>query len=268
MNITQRAKIAQIQNAKTWLLVGKQGTLTRFLDTIASKALSKASNTRDRIFTPITTICTFIKQVLSSDKSCKNAISGVIAERLIEGKDSICTNTGSYVKARHRLSESSIYELVKSSGTSSKIKRVESWQVYGRDLKAIDGTTITLPDTKKNNETYPKHSNKKEGVGFPQIRLVGILSLITGTVIDYALDANKGKGTGEISLLRRILDSINEQDIVVADRLYCNFFLIHDSKNKNVDVIVPGHIQRCSDFRKGKHLGKKDHITDDGRATS
>ncbi len=87
-------------------------------------------------------------------------------------------------------------------------------------------------------------------------------------MIDYALDANKGKGTGEISLLRRILDSINEQDIVVADRLYCNFFLIHDLKNKNVDVIVPGHIQRCSDFRKGKHLGKKDHITDDGRATS
>jgi Transposase DDE domain len=262
VNITQRAKIAQIQNAKTVLLVEKQGSLNRFLDTIDSKALSKASNTRDRIFTPITTICTFIKQVLSSDKSCKNAISGVIAERLIEGKGSICTNTGSYVKARHRLSESSIYELVKSSGTSSKIKRVESWQVYGRDLKAIDGTTITLPDTKKNNETYPKHSNKKEGVGFPQIRLVGILSLITGTVIDYALDANKGKGTGEISLLRRILDSINEQDIVVADSLYCNFFLIHDLRNKNVDVIVPGHIQRCSDFRKGKHLGKKDHITE------
>ena len=37
--------------------------------------------------------------------------------------------------------------------------------------------------------------------------------------------------------------------------------MIHDLKNKNVDVIVPGHIQRHSDFRKGKRLGKKDHIT-------
>ena len=261
MNITQRAKIAQIQNAKNWLLEEKQGTINNFLNTIDSKSLSKVGNARNRIFTPLTTICTFVKQVLSSDKSCKNAVSGVIAERLLEGKSSICTNTGSYVKARHRLSESSIYELVKSSGTSSMIKQAEAWKVYGRDLKAIDGTLITLPDTEKNNETYPKHSNKKEGVGFPQIRLLGVLSLITGTVVDYALDANKGKGTGEISLLRRILDSINEQDIVVADRLYCNFFLIHDLKKKNVDVIVPGHVQRRSDFRKGKRLGRKDHIT-------
>jgi hypothetical protein len=260
VNITQSIKRAQIQNTKNWLLEEKQGTLQNFLNTIDSKALSKASNVRNRIFTPLTTIGTFIKQVLSSDKSCKNAVSGVIAERLVEGKHGICTNTGSYVKARHRLLESTIYELVKSSGTSSKIKQAESWKVYGRDLKAIDGTTITLPDTPKNNETYPKHSNKKESVGFPQIRLLGVLSLITGAVIDYALDANKGKGTGEISLLRRILDSINEQDIVVADRLYCNFFLIHDLKNKKVDVIVPGHAQRRSDFRKGKRLGKKDHI--------
>ncbi|MDP3267910.1 MAG: IS4 family transposase, partial [Legionella sp.] len=195
------------------------------------------------------------------DKSCKNAVSGVIAERLVEGKSSICTNTGSYVKARHRLSERSIYELVKSSGVSLKINQVDSWKVYGRDLKAIDGTIITLPDTKRNNETYPKHRNKKESIGFPQIRLLGVLSLVTGAVIDYALDANKGKGTGEISLLRRILCSINEQDIVVADRLYCNFFLVHDLKNKNVDVIVPGHVQRRSDFRIGKRLGTKDHIT-------
>jgi Transposase DDE domain len=36
--------------------------------------------------------------------------------------------------------------------------------------------------------------------------------------------------------------------------------LIHDLKNKNVDVIIPGHVQRCTDFRKGKRLGKKDHI--------
>jgi hypothetical protein len=224
VNNTQRLKTEQIETTKSWLLEEKQGALSNVLTTIDSKALSKTNKSRSRIFTPLTTICTFIKQVLSSDKSCKNAVSGVLAERLTAGKESICTNTGSYVKARHRLSESSIYELVRASSTSSKITQAESWKVYGRDLKAIDGTIITLPDTKKNNETYPKHSNKKESVGFPQIRLLGILSLITGTVIDYALDANKGKGTGEISLLRRILSSINEQDIVVADRLYCNFF--------------------------------------------
>ena len=69
-----------------------------------------------------------------------------------------------------------------------------------------------------------RRQEPKKVIGFPQIRLVAVLSLITGAVVDYALDASKGKGTGELSLLRRLLDSINEQDLVVADRLYCNFF--------------------------------------------
>ena len=195
-----------------------------FLETAQNKELLEESGVRNRIFTPLITICMFIKQVLSADRTCKNAVSAVIAERLVEEKSSVCTNTGSYVKARGRLSERCIYELVKSSGTSSEANLSSSWKVYGRDLKAIDGTIITLADTEKNNEAYPKHSNKKGGIGFPQIRLLAILSLITGTVVDYAFDANKGKGTGEISLLRRVLDSINEEDIVIADRLYCNFF--------------------------------------------
>lgn len=224
MNITQRKKIEQIQNTKISLLQEENDFLKRFLDTAQNKELLKKSGVRNRIFTPLTTICMFIKQVLSADSTCKNAVSGVIAERLVEEKSSVCTNTGSYVKARGRLSEDCIYELVQSSGTSSESHLSSSWKMYGRNLKAIDGTIITLPDTEKNNEVYPKHSNKKGGIGFPQIRLVAVLCLITGKVVDYALDANKGKGTGEISLLRRILDSINEQDIVVADRLYCNFF--------------------------------------------
>ena len=132
MNITQRAKIAQIQNAKNCLLEEKEEILNNFLNTIGSKALSKSSNGRHRIFTPLKTISTFIKQVLSPDKSCKNAVSGLIVERLVEGKDSICTNTGSYVKARNRLSEGAIYELIKLSGTSSKTKQAENWKVYGR----------------------------------------------------------------------------------------------------------------------------------------
>ena len=88
----------QIQNAKNRLLEGKHGLLNNFLNAIDNNALSKPGNARNRIFTPLTTICTFIKQVLSSDKSCKNAVSGLIVERLAEGKVGICTNTGSYVK--------------------------------------------------------------------------------------------------------------------------------------------------------------------------
>ena len=84
--------------------------------------------------------------------------------------------------------------------------------------------SLGLPDTKANKKVFPKHNNKKKNIGFPLARIVAIMSLTTGSVIDYAMDACKGKGTGEISLLRRIFGCIEENDILICDRLYCNFF--------------------------------------------
>lgn len=86
------------------------------------------------------------------------------------------------------------------------------------------------------------------------------MSLTTGSIIDYAIAACKGKGTGELSLLRKILGCIAENDILLCDRLYCNFFLTCELLDRNADILVPGHNQRCYDFRKGVRLDKKDHI--------
>jgi hypothetical protein len=50
------------------------------------------------------------------------------------------------------------------------------------------------------------------------------LSLSTGVVLDYAMEAFQGKGTGESSLLRGILGCINSGDVVLGDAYFPNFF--------------------------------------------
>lgn len=77
-----------------------------------------------------------------------------------------------------------------------------------------------MPDTEANLALFPKHSNQNKNVGFPLARLVAVMSLTTGSVIDYAIGPCKGKGTGEASLPRRILDCIQTNDIVLGDRYY------------------------------------------------
>jgi len=226
------------------------------------RIITSSGEFRARNYTPLKTLHLFIHQVMSSDKSCKNAVTGMNVDRLIEENTPVCSNTGSYTKARERLSKLTIHQLVNSIGSATITKVPSSWKFNGRDVKVFDGTTLTLEDTKANNERYPKHSNKKQEVGFPQIRLLAIFSLITGGVIDYALEATKGKGTGEITLLRSLLDCFNEGDIAVGDALFCNFFLTYDLMKRKVDIIVPGHIQRCYDFNLGTIIGEKDHITE------
>lgn len=262
MNNNEGKAILQLINKKQFLLESQNDVILDILSREEhQQILNNVGEFRARTYTPLKTLYTNILEVLSSDKSGKNAVAGVNVGRLVLEKTPVCPSTGSYVKAKQRLEEAPIHELVKSVGSSPLKKVPKSWLVYGRDVKLFDGTTLTLQDTKSNNEQYPKHSNKRLEVGYPQIRLLAVFSLITGCVVDYALDATKGKGTGEVTLLRGILDCINEGDIAIGDALFCNFFLIHDLMEKKVDVIVPGHIQRGYNFNEGTILGEKDHIT-------
>jgi hypothetical protein len=261
MNVKQNTAILQLINQKQFLYQDKEGLLLKELSSKESQEIINCSGEfRNRLYTPLKTLHIFVKQALSADKSCNNAVAGFVIDCLKEDKKPVSSNTSAYIKARERLSTETIYQMIQSVSRAASATTPIHWKPYGRDLKVADGTTITLPDTKANNEAYPKHSNKKEGVGFPMIRLLVLMSLITGCVIDYAFDACKGKGTGEISLLWRIIDGINAQDIFLADRLFCHFFLFHDLQKKQADTIVPGHTQRRYDFRHGQRLGTKDHI--------
>jgi len=232
MNSTKQIKLMQIKKQRDSLLNGQSDiSLTTLLSSgRCQRLLNECREFRDRVYTPLTTVLIFIKQVLNPDKSCKKAVAGVIVEQLSTGQTTVSSNTGPYCKARKRLPEDVVHKLVKETGISASTRAPSQWRPYGRELKAFDGSTVTMADTKENQKNFPQHKNQKNGLGFPILRLVAVMSLITGTVIDYAVAANKGKGTGESSLLRSMLKSINKDDIVLGDRYYPNFFLMADLK--------------------------------------
>ena len=102
MNSKQKRVVAQIKAHKQTLLNDSgEISLTDILHSEGcQRILSEWREFRDRIYTPIKTIVTFIKQVLNPDKSCKKAVSGVVAERLVLNEEKISANTGPYCKAR------------------------------------------------------------------------------------------------------------------------------------------------------------------------
>jgi len=94
---------------------------------------------------------------------------------------------------------------------------------HGLRPKVIDGSTLTLPDTPKNQRAYPQSRSQKPGWGFPLLKIVGIFSLSSGGLLDYA----KGnKHQHELSLLRKLLDHFKPGDLVIADRGFSNFVLM------------------------------------------
>jgi hypothetical protein len=59
-----------------------------------------------------------------------------------------------------------------------------------------------------------------------------------------------GKGSGELSLNRRLEDVFHAGDVFLADALYCNYFLI-----ARLQALFEQNGARNTDFRRGECLG-------------
>lgn len=216
---------------------------------------------RERIFTPLITLLIFIKQVLDPDKSCRKAVSRVIATQLSEGTKPCSSNTGPYCKARKRLPESIINKLVEMTGRETSAKCPQQWKWKGRNVNVVDGTTILMPETSENQIEYPKHKNQAEGVALPILRLLVIFSLATGVVLKYAMAPISGKGTGERSLLKNILKPVmKNKDILLGDCGFQSFYLLSDLLEMGYDGLFQALPCWKFNLDKAIKLGKNDHI--------
>lgn len=217
---------------------------------------------RDRIFSPVVTLSAFIAQVLSEDHSCAWAVAQVNAERVAQGKKPCSPDTGAYCQARQRLPNDLILQLLRETGKKLHNDTLPGWLWRGRRILLADGTTVSMPDTPENQAEFPQPASQKPGLGFPLARLVVLLSLATGGVLDVAIGPNKGKKTGEHALFRQMLDVLETGDILIADRYYCSYFLLAILRQMEVDAVFQIHASRRVDFRRGRRLGKRDHIVE------
>lgn len=70
----------------------------------------------------------------------------------------------------------------------------------------------------------------------------------------------QGKETGESALLRELLGSLGVGDVAVLDRYYGSFLMIALLLRQGTQVCARKHHRRHTDFRRGRRLGKCDHL--------
>jgi hypothetical protein len=215
---------------------------------------------RKRIYTPWITLSIFLSQVLSDDHSCDDAVDRFQKTRYDQGRSAVGTETGSYCEARQRLPEPVLWDLVRQTGRSIHQAAKPSWLFHGRAVKILDGSTVIMPDTPKNQAAYPQSQSQAPGLGFPIARILVVFSLAVGTVLDAALGPYHGKQTSELALLRQIVAPFQPGDIVLADRFFCSYWTIAEWQRRGVDVVVRLHQRRTADFRRGRRLGREDHL--------
>jgi len=176
------------------------------------------------------------------------------------GRGPCSLKTGAYCKARAKISETVLRRLTLEIGHELDRATPPDWRWHGRQVKLVDGTTLSMPDTPANQAEYPQPRTQKPGLGFPIIRAVVLLTLATAALSGAAFGPYKGKEAGETALFRTLLDQLVAGDVLLADRYYCSYFMLALVLDRKVDFVMRLHQLRGYDFDRGRRLGDADHV--------
>jgi hypothetical protein len=153
-----------------------------------------------------------------------------------------------------------VQALTRESARALSTRSLPAWRWRGRTVKLLDGTGLSMPDTPQNQARFPQPSSQAPGVGFPLARLCAVIDLASGALLEAAVGPHRGAGHSELDLSRTLLSAFSAGDLLLADALYANYFLVAQLIGAGVDVLLEQHGSRRTDFRRGSRLGARDHV--------
>ena len=219
---------------------GLAALVARFIPTELFKT---KRGTRNRMFTAMVTFTAFLGQVMRRGSSCREAVRQVQSWFIASGQEAPTGNTSAYCQARNRIDLDLIGKAFHHLCTwfEEQTKPADLW--YGRNVKVVDGSGISMPDTPENRAEFEYAGGQRKGCGFPTGKLLGVFSLATGHLHRFVHGNWKEH---EISMVRRIIAWINAGDVLVADRGFCGWGLMALLLRKQVDVVIRVHGRRTT----------------------
>ena len=219
----------------------------------------KGVNSRRRCLPPVVTFWAFVAQVLSPKTSCREMARRIeVWWRWGNLRTAQTVTPEAFCRARQRLSGGTL-DLIQNQIAWNLERRVlkDEQLLPGRDVKIVDGTGISMPDTPENQAIWPQPKGQKPGCGFPVLKMVGLFSLASGALLAHVT----GRQTAHDSLLfRELWTKLKKGDVVLGDRAFCSYAAMALLLERGIDTLVRLHQFRPADMRCGRRLGKGDQL--------
>ena len=228
---------------------------------LVTEALAESKTEyRERKLPPWLTLWAFMAQMIRGYTSCSDAVAQIIKWYVQRGQQPCSPDTGHYCEARKRLSLDFLRVLFRRQYEAATKDVPRAWKWCGKhEVKVVDGTTFRMADSKANRADFLPDRESSPGTRYPLLRAVGMFSLTLGLLEDFAYGPYEGKGTGENSLLLKLLGWLNPGDVLLADKYYCSYQNVHRVLARGAHFVVK-HFGYRTSLRLCKKLGSGDAI--------
>ncbi len=216
---------------------------------------SSGAHSRCRLFSKSNTFWAFLGQVLSDDGSCQEVVQKLKGYAALRDLGLPSSATAAYCKARSKLAAADLQAIHSDVITSmEQMGSGDSW--HGHRVVVVDGTGVSMPDTKANQDEWPQQRHQTPGCGFPSALMTACFSLHTGGLLSYWLS---NKQVSEIVRLRQQIDAFQKGDIVLGDKAFCGYRDIWERSERGIESVI-SLCRRApvEDAQAVKKLGKDD----------
>jgi Insertion element 4 transposase N-terminal/Transposase DDE domain len=139
-------------------------------------------------------------------------------QRLTAGLDGLrvaAPTASALTQARRRLGPAPLRALFDLLCGPAPVAATSGVRVGGLLVCAIDGTTLSVPDTPVNHGVYAKQPGNHGGSGYPLLRLVALVACGTRSLIQVAFGPTS---SGETTMCDRLAGSLHAGMLVLLDR--------------------------------------------------
>jgi hypothetical protein len=198
----------------------------------------------------------FLSQVLSADRACRETVRQFLGWLALEGRGA-SGRTAGYCKARARLDPADLDQAHRRLAHKIRSAHLTPRRWFGRAVKVVDGSGLSMPDTPSLQRLYPQPKGAKPGCSFPVMRVVALFCLGTGVLIEMA----KGSlHVGERELFRSLWGLLQRGDVVLADRGFCGYAEFFFLRQRGVDCVMRAQPHRTVGRVPLKSLGPGDML--------
>lgn len=199
---------------------------------------------RERKLDPVTTIHTFLLQVLHGNTACTE----------LPHLTGLSFSAPAYVNARARLPDALIERLFERVRVDVVDPQAGRWR--GHRTWHLDGSSFSMSDQAELQEAFGQPGNQRQGCGFPVAHFLALFHAPTG-MIQRVIPAPLR--THDMANASAMHPELQAGDVLIADRAFASFAHLALLSRQNLHGVFRCHQRQVVDFRPGRRHKTRAH---------